>query len=97
MVGPNKPVFDIQDTIIAVSCGNSFISKTGSQRSEYPTFINKVAPCRQACPIGIDIPSAFYEASKGNLNQALSIFLQENPLPGICGRVCYHPCEVKGY
>jgi NADPH-dependent glutamate synthase beta subunit-like oxidoreductase len=34
-------------------------------------------------------------ASKGDLDQALSIYLQENPLPGICGRVCYHPCETE--
>jgi len=25
--------------------------------------------------------------------EAWHIILQDNPLPGICGRVCYHPCE----
>jgi NADPH-dependent glutamate synthase beta subunit-like oxidoreductase/Pyruvate/2-oxoacid:ferredoxin oxidoreductase delta subunit len=34
-------------------------------------------------------------ASKGDIDQALSIFLQENPLPGICGRVCYQACEME--
>jgi len=80
--------------LIPVSSGSSLVFKTGSQRSEWPYFINKVAPCRQACPIGIDIPTAFHLASKGKIDEALRSYLMENPLPGVCGRVCYHPCEV---
>jgi NADPH-dependent glutamate synthase beta subunit-like oxidoreductase len=95
MVEQSRPFFDIHDPFVAVSFGNSLHFKTGTQRSEYPTFVNKVAPCRQACPIGIDIPAAFHHASQGDLDQALSVYLQENPLPGVCGRVCYHPCEAK--
>ena len=29
------------------------------------------------------------------MDAALGIYLQDNPLPGVCGRVCYHPCESK--
>ena len=54
-----------------------------------------MAPCRQACPIGIDIPAAFHAASSGDIDGGLRITLQENPLPGVCGRVCYHPCEAE--
>ncbi len=88
-----RPIFDPQHPPTAISYGNSLAFKTGTQRTEYPVFVEKVSPCRQACPIGIDIASAFYRASKGQWDEALEIYLRENPLPGVCGRVCYHPCE----
>ena len=28
------------------------------------------------------------------MDGALSVFLEETPLPGVCGSVCYHPCEL---
>ena len=94
MAGPyHRPVFTREDPFVVLSFENSLIFKTGNQRTERPLFVNKVAPCRQACPIGIDIPGALHSASKGDMDEALRIILQENPLPGVCGRVCYHPCE----
>jgi len=33
--------------------------------------------------------------AKGDFDGALALILHENPLPGICGRVCYHPCQVN--
>jgi len=90
-----RPVWNKREPFTAVSFDTSLIFKTGSQRSEQPVFVNKVAPCYQACPIGIDIPAAFYAASKGDIDGALGIYLKENPLPGVCGRVCYHPCEAE--
>ena len=80
--------------LIPVSSENSLRFKTGSQRSERPCFISKAAPCRQACPIGIDIPAALHLASEGKIDDALRTYLMKNPLPGVCGRVCYHPCEA---
>ncbi len=94
MTDPFRPATNFQDFFSPVSFRDSLIFKTGSQRSERPVFLNKISPCRQSCPIGIDIPAAFHQASKGKLDEALRIYLQENPLPGICGRVCYHPCEM---
>jgi NADPH-dependent glutamate synthase beta subunit-like oxidoreductase/Pyruvate/2-oxoacid:ferredoxin oxidoreductase delta subunit len=67
--------------------------KTGLWSPHKPEYVEKISPCRLGCPIGTDMARAFAEASKGNLNQALRIVRQDNPLPGICGRVCYHPCE----
>jgi len=89
----HRSIPNLQDFFSAISFRDSLGFKTGSQRSERPIFINKTSPCRQACPIGVDIPAAFHKASEGKTDEALKIFLQENPLPGICGRVCYHPCE----
>jgi NADPH-dependent glutamate synthase beta subunit-like oxidoreductase len=95
MVKQYRPKWSRDDPFVAVSSESSRVFKTGTQRSEKPLFINKLAPCREACPIGIDIPTAFHLASKGDIDGALRAFLQENPLPGICGRVCYHPCESE--
>jgi NADPH-dependent glutamate synthase beta subunit-like oxidoreductase/Pyruvate/2-oxoacid:ferredoxin oxidoreductase delta subunit len=96
MAGPyHRPVFNREDPFVVLSFENSLIFKTGNQRTERPLFVNKVAPCRQACPIGIDIPGALHSASKGDTDEALRVILQENPLPGVCGRVCYHPCETE--
>lgn len=88
-----RPVLLRDDPFIPISSGNSLHFHTGNQRSERPLFVHKIAPCRSACPIGIDIPAAFFEASRGNMDEALRIYLEDNPLPGITGRVCYHPCE----
>ncbi len=95
MVTQYRPVWNKSEPFTAVSSDTSLIFKTGSQRSERPVFIDKVAPCFHACPIGIDIPTAFYMASKGDIDGALRIYLKENPLPGVCGRVCYQPCEAE--
>jgi len=29
------------------------------------------------------------------MDGALAAFIEENPLPGVCGSVCYHPCEPQ--
>lgn len=95
MVKQYRPTLKRDDPFVAISSDSSLVFKTGSQRSERPLFINKIAPCRNRCPIGIDIPTAFHLASKGDIDGALCTFLQDNPLPGVCGRVCYHPCEAE--
>lgn len=95
MVKQYRPNLNRDDPFVAISSDSSRVFKTGAQRSENPLFINKIAPCRQACPIGIDIPTAYHMASKGDIDGALQAFLRENPLPGVCGRVCYHPCEAE--
>lgn len=95
MLSKYRPQLRRDNPFLPMSSSNSLIFKTGAQRSERPVFINKVAPCRHACPIAIDIPTAFHLASGGDIDGALRTYLKDNPLPGVCGRVCYHPCEVE--
>ena len=94
MNGRRITIEDIKK-IVPFSQGSTEIFLTGLWSNRKPVHIDKTSPCRQACPIGNDISRAFYEASMGHYDQALRIFRQENPLPGVCGRVCYHPCEIK--
>jgi len=92
----SKLIPDVErDFFCAISYRDSLGFNKAGQRTEIPTFQEKTSPCRAACPIGIDIAEAFYQASKGNFDEALRVYRQENPLPGICGRVCYHPCEMS--
>jgi NADH-quinone oxidoreductase subunit F len=50
------------------------------------------AKCINACPIGQDVPGYLSLVSEGRYQEAISLIYQTNPLPGICGRVCTHPC-----
>ena len=50
------------------------------------------APCQTACPTGIDIPTFIRRIADGNLRGAARTILEENPLGGMCARVC--PTEV---
>src|SRR6478735_9845019 len=46
------------------------------------------APCIQACPTGIDIPSFIKKIANGNLTGAARIILSANILGASCARVC---------
>jgi glutamate synthase (NADPH/NADH) small chain len=50
------------------------------------------APCVEACPTGIDIPSFIRKISTGNLKGAAIDILSENIMGGMCARVC--PTEI---
>jgi dihydropyrimidine dehydrogenase (NAD+) subunit PreT len=50
------------------------------------------APCVQACPTGIDIPSFIRKIATGNVKGAARDILGENAFGAMCARVC--PTEV---
>ncbi len=52
-----------------------------------------LAPCHQACPAGIDIPSFIGLIAQGNYQEAWEVMREDNPFPWVCGLVCPHPCE----
>lgn len=51
------------------------------------------APCRTACPLGINVQAYMALTAASRFDEALEVVRGDNPLPGICGRVCHHPCE----
>jgi len=53
------------------------------------------APCRHACPAGVNVPEYLALAAEGKLNEAANIIRRRNPFISICGRVCDHPCEQR--
>jgi NADPH-dependent glutamate synthase beta subunit-like oxidoreductase len=68
-------------------------NKTGSWRYLRPRYDEKTAPCSAACPAGEDIGRIEMLTAQGLFKEAWETILRENPFPGVCGRVCFHPCE----
>jgi len=54
-----------------------------------------VAPCREACPAGIDVPRYIRRIKEGKFDEALAVIRERIPFPSICGYACYSPCEAK--
>jgi NADPH-dependent glutamate synthase beta subunit-like oxidoreductase/coenzyme F420-reducing hydrogenase delta subunit/Pyruvate/2-oxoacid:ferredoxin oxidoreductase delta subunit len=50
-------------------------------------------PCQAACPAGVNVQGYVALIRKGRYAEALTLIRETNPLPGVCGRVCHHPCE----
>lgn len=51
------------------------------------------AACRDACPIHTNVPGYTKLVAEGKFREAYKLIRDTNPLPAICGRVCYAPCE----
>ena len=51
-------------------------------------------PCRVACPAGVNAQGYISLISQGKFKEAIEILRETMPFPGVCGRVCTHPCEV---
>ena len=52
-------------------------------------------PCKAACPAHISIPGFVGMIAAGRYRDGLKLIKEQMPFPGICGRVCHHPCEAK--
>ncbi len=75
------------------SSTHTSVNRTGSWSYMRPRYLEKTAPCSVRCPCGQDIPRIEMLAARGRIEAAWQTILAENPLPGSCGRVCFHPCE----
>ena len=55
----------------------------------------KDAKCIDACPLRIDVKSFIARMVEGDFGAAFDKINEQNPFPGICGRVCQHElyCE----
>ena len=81
--------------MISISMGNMDWNKTGAWRTQRPFYEDKTPPCSAACPAGNDIVAFIQKIAQGDFEGAWNVIKEENPFPGICGRVCFHPCESK--
>src|SRR5512134_1933748 len=78
---------------ITLDPGSSLANHTGTWRTERPLYIDRLPPCNGACPAGENIQGWLYHAESGDYETAWRLLTQDNPLPAVMGRVCYHPCE----
>ncbi|UCF56783.1 MAG: NAD(P)-binding protein, partial [Deltaproteobacteria bacterium] len=53
------------------------------------------APCRTACPAGIDVPRYIRLIGDGKYDQAVAVIREKVPFPSVCAYVCHAPCETK--
>ena len=66
---------------------------TGALRTQRPVYVDLLPPCNHACPAGENIQGWLALAQEGKFEEAWQLLIQDNPLPAVLGRVCYHPCE----
>src|ERR1051325_3458476 len=66
---------------------------TGPTRIQRPEYWDLLPPCNAACPAGENIQAWLALAQAGRQREAWLTILDDNPLPAVHGRVCYHPCE----
>ncbi|MFO7651885.1 MAG: FAD-dependent oxidoreductase [bacterium] len=53
------------------------------------------APCRLACPSGVNAQGYVALIGQRKFKEAYELVRDRLPFPGICGRVCHHPCETE--
>jgi len=51
--------------------------------------------CSSACPAGVDVKAYVNLIADKRFEQAVDVIRRSNPFPGVCGRVCTHPCESE--
>ncbi len=54
-----------------------------------------IAPCKEGCPIGQDIPEYIRLTAEGRLSEAFELITAKNPMPFTTGTICSHPCMSK--
>ena len=62
-------------------------------RGTYHSLVT--APCTNACPSHLDIPSYVEKIRLGQYKEALDVVRNDCPMPGTIGRVCVRPCEMN--
>jgi len=89
------------------SAGNPVLSTLKYFREEYIAHIKHKkcpaavckgiisSPCQHTCPIDTEAPQYIAYIARGEFKKAYDIILKDNPLLGVCARVCNHPCEIK--
>jgi NADPH-dependent glutamate synthase beta subunit-like oxidoreductase len=81
---------------ISLGPGSSHTDLTGSWRTERAVYVDRLAPCGNACPAGEVVRDWLYLAESGGAGYeaAWREIMAVNPLPAVMGRVCYRPCET---
>jgi NADPH-dependent glutamate synthase beta subunit-like oxidoreductase len=79
---------------ITLDPASSLADKTGSWRTERPEYVRQLPPCSHGCPAGEDVQGWLFHAEEGDYERAWRRIMEDNPLPAVMGRVCYHPCET---
>ncbi len=50
------------------------------------------AKCINSCPLGQEVPGYISLVAEERYEDAIKLIRQTNPMPGVLGRICAHPC-----
>jgi NADPH-dependent glutamate synthase beta subunit-like oxidoreductase len=67
---------------------------TGPISHRRPVYQDYRPPCNQKCPAGENIQGWLDKVFNKQFEQAWQLLIEDNPMPAVHGRVCYHPCET---
>jgi NADPH-dependent glutamate synthase beta subunit-like oxidoreductase len=67
---------------------------TGNFRFFRPVYKDKTPPCNHACPTGEQIQKYLDYVKHDRYLDGYLTICEDNPMPAVTGRVCYHPCET---
>lgn len=59
------------------------------------SFDSGIAPCRLACPAGVDTSGYISLIKEKDYDGAIDLIHEALPFASVCGRVCHHPCESQ--
>ena len=62
---------------------------------EYKCIQEEPPECTAACPIHVDARLFVKEMGRGDREAAFKVLAKTMPFPGILGRICDHPCELR--
>src|SRR5579859_1621620 len=79
---------------ITLDPGSSRANHTGAWPVQRPRYVERAAPCDHECPSGEHPQAWLARAEEGDYRAAWNAIVQQNPLPAVMGRACYHPCET---
>jgi putative selenate reductase len=80
------------------------LTETRYKKEYFPSELPKVksglglfdcitSPCVEKCPVEQDVPEYIWLIAHGEMDRALEVILDRNPLPNITGYVCTHVCQ----
>ncbi len=91
-------------TVCPVSLPNEYDQGLSDRKATYKKYSQAIpggfaiektdqAPCRSACPAGLNVQGYVQMVKEKKYEQALEIIMEDLPLPHTLGRVCPHGCE----
>jgi len=51
------------------------------------------SPCSITCPANVNAHGYVSLVAQGKFKEAMEVIMEVLPLPGVLGRICFHPCE----
>ena len=75
--------------------GDPHVDKSELQQYERRCIQEEPAECVAACPLHVDARSFVIHVATGAWDEAWKTLRKTMPFPGILGRICDHPCELR--